>query len=67
MKSAALESGHKQAAALCQTLDKAREKLDKTDLTDWSDADLLATNEAINSLKESLENFTAPPSEGTLA
>ena len=54
------------SAALCQTLDKAREKLDKTDITDWSDADLLATNESINSLKVSLENFTTPPSEGNL-
>ena len=55
------------SAALCQTLDKAREKLDKTDLTDWSDDDLLAANESINSLKVSLENFTTPPGENTLA
>ena len=55
------------SAAHCQTLYKGREKLDKTDITDWSDADLLAANEAINSLKESLENFTAPPAESTLA
>jgi len=55
------------AAALCQTLDKAREKLDKTDITDWSDDDLLAANESINSLKESLENFTNPPANVNLA
>ena len=55
------------SAALCQTLDKAREKLDKTDLTDWSDDDLLTANESINSLKAALEYFTNPPAENTLA
>jgi len=49
------------AASLCQTLDKAREKLDKTDLADWSDDDIRLANEAVNSLRESLDNFTNPP------
>ena len=49
------------AASLCQTLDTAREKLDKADLADWSDDDIQLANEAVNSLRESLDNFTNPP------
>jgi len=55
------------AAAFCQSLDKSREKVEKTDVTDWSDDDLLAANDSISRLREALDNFTTPPGEGSLA
>jgi ParB family chromosome partitioning protein len=55
------------AAALCQTLDKSREKLEKTDIADWSEDDIMAANDSINRLREAIDNFTTPPTEGTLA
>ena len=55
------------AAVLCQFLDKSREKLEKTDVSDWSDDDLLTANDSISRLREALDNFTTPPSESNLA
>ena len=55
------------AAVLCQSLDKSREKLEKTDVSDWSDDDLLTANDSISRLREALDNFTNPPGEGGLA
>ena len=55
------------ALSLCQSLDKVREKLAKTDVADWSDDDVLATNDSISNLREALDNFTNPPAESNLA
>ena len=55
------------AAVLCQFLDKSREKLEKTDVSDWSDDDLLTANDSISRLREALDNFTNHPGEGGLA
>ncbi|MEI6315395.1 MAG: ParB/RepB/Spo0J family partition protein [Syntrophus sp. (in: bacteria)] len=55
------------AASLCQSLDKTREKLAKTDVADWSEDDVLATNDSISNLREALDNFTNPPAESNLA
>jgi ParB family chromosome partitioning protein len=55
------------AAIFCQSLDKSREKVEKTDIADWSNDDLLAANDSISKLREALDNFTTPPSEGNLA
>ena len=69
----ALEVGTKKrekltaAAVFCQSLDKSREKVEKTDVADWSDDDLLAANDSISRLREALDNFTNPPSEVNLA
>jgi len=41
--------------------------VEKADIADWSDADLLAANTSISALREALDNFTTPPSESTLA
>jgi len=51
------------AAAFCQSLDKLREKVEKTDVTDWSDDDLLAANASVTSLHEALALFLNPPDE----
>lgn len=55
------------SASLCQSLDKAREKLGKTDVADWSEDDVLAANDSISNLREALENFTNPPASSNLA
>ena len=51
------------AASFCQTLDKLREKVEKTDVSDWSDDDLLAANASVTSLHEALALFLNPPDE----
>ncbi|MCX5829761.1 MAG: hypothetical protein NTV58_17460 [Deltaproteobacteria bacterium] len=53
-------------AVFCPFLEKFREKKEKTDVTDWSDNDLLAVNESINRLREALDNFTIPKEESNL-
>ena len=55
------------AASLCQSLDKAREKLGKTEIADWSDDDLMAVNASISNIREALDNFTNPPASSNLA
>jgi ParB family chromosome partitioning protein len=55
------------AAVFCQSLDKSREKVEKTDVADWSNDDLLAANDSINRLREALDNFTTPPAENNIA
>ncbi|MBA4349529.1 MAG: hypothetical protein C0415_06035 [Thermodesulfovibrio sp.] len=52
------------AAGLCQSLDKTREKLEKADNTNWSDEDRLIVNDSIGRLKDTIEIFITPPSEG---
>ncbi|MCX5810682.1 MAG: ParB/RepB/Spo0J family partition protein [Proteobacteria bacterium] len=53
-----------EAATLCQTLNKSREKLEKTDITGWSDDDRLIVNDSIGRLKDTIEIFISPPTEG---
>ncbi|MEI7635931.1 MAG: ParB/RepB/Spo0J family partition protein [Syntrophus sp. (in: bacteria)] len=66
----ALEGGTKKrekltaAAIFCQSLDKTRERLEKTDISDWSDAGLLAANASVTALQEALGVFINPPVEG---
>ncbi len=67
----ALEGGTKKreklsaAAIFCQSLDKSRERVEKTDITDWSDDDLLAANASVTALQEALGVFLShPPGEG---
>jgi ParB family chromosome partitioning protein len=55
------------SASLCQSLDKAREKLAKTDIADWSEDDVLAANDSISNIREALDNFTNPPASSNLA
>jgi len=55
------------AAILCQSLDKSREKLDKSDVADWSENDVMAVNASIGNLREALDNFTNPPASTNLA
>lgn len=45
------------AAALCQALDKSREKLEKADNTNWSDEDRLTVNDSIGRLKDTINIF----------
>ena len=52
------------AVSLCQSLDKAREKLEKADNTGWSDEDRLIVNDSIGRLKDTIEIFITPPSDG---
>jgi len=54
-------------AVFCQSLDKTREKLEKTDIADWSEDDIMAANDSINRLREALDNFTNPPAVSNLA
>jgi len=54
-------------AVFCQSLDKSREKLEKTNIADWSEDDIMSANDSINRLREALDNFTNPPSERNLA
>jgi len=62
----ALECGAKKrekltaAAVFCQFLDKSRERLEKADISDWSDADLLAANASVTALQEVLGIFLNP-------
>ena len=55
------------AASLCQSLDKSREKLDKSDVADWSEDDIVAVNASISNIREALDNFTNPPASSNLA
>jgi len=55
------------ASSLCQSLDKSREKLDKSDIADWSEDDVMAVNDSISNLREALDNFTNPPASSNLA
>ena len=54
-------------AVFCQSLDKSREKVEKTDIADWSEDDIMSANDSINRLREALDNFTNPPAESNLA
>ncbi len=54
------------SAIFCQSLDKSRERVEKTDVSEWSDDDIMAANDSINRLREALDNFTNPPREGNL-
>ena len=51
------------AASFCQTLDKFRERVGKTDVSDWTDDDLLAANASVTALHEALALFLNPPDE----
>ena len=51
------------AVAFCQTLDKFRERVGKTDVSDWTDDDLLAANASVTALHEALALFLNPPDE----
>ena len=52
------------AVAFCQSLDKSRDKVEKTDITEWSDDNLLAANASVTALREALDVFLNPPGEG---
>ena len=54
-------------AVFCQSLDKSREKVEKADIADWSEDDIMSANDSINRLREALDNFTNPPAESNLA
>jgi len=54
-------------AVFCQSLDKSREKVEKTDIADWSEDDIMSANDSINRLREALDNFTNPQAESNLA
>jgi len=55
------------AARLCQTFDKTREKLATTEIAEWSNDDLLAVNNSGAALQEALQNFLNTPGESNLA
>jgi len=55
-----------EAASLCQSLDKTREKLETSDIADWSEDDIMSVNDSINNLREALDNFTNPPASSNL-
>jgi len=48
------------AGVLCALLEKTRERLDKAEIADWSDADLAALNDAVAGLREALDAFENP-------
>jgi len=48
------------AGVLCTLLEKTRERLDKAEIADWSDADLAALNDAVAGLREALDAFENP-------
>lgn len=50
-------------AALCRTLDAARDKLEKADNSNWSEADLNMVNDSINTLQEAIDLYLNPPPE----
>ena len=52
------------AADLCRSLDKAREKVEKADNTNWSDEDRLIVNDSISALQEALNIYINPPETG---
>ncbi|MHB8091108.1 MAG: ParB/RepB/Spo0J family partition protein [Syntrophales bacterium] len=54
-------------AALCQALDKTRERVEKTDLAALSAEDRQAANDSFNSLREAIDNCLNPSSGGGLA
>jgi len=49
------------ASGLCELLGKTRDRLKKTEVVDWSDADLDAVNDAVARLREALDEFENPP------
>jgi len=52
------------AAALCRSLDQARDKVEKTDNTNWSEEDRLIVSNSISSLQNALDVYLNPPEEG---
>ncbi len=52
-----------KAAALCRTLDAARDKLEKADNSDWSEDDRSLVNDSINTLQEAIDLYLNPPPE----
>ena len=48
------------AGVLCALLEKTRERLEKAEIADWSDADLAALNDAVAGLREALDAFENP-------
>ncbi len=50
-------------AALCRTLDAARDKLEKADKSKWSEEDLSMVNASINSLQEAIDLYLNPPAD----
>ncbi|MCX5830144.1 MAG: ParB/RepB/Spo0J family partition protein, partial [Deltaproteobacteria bacterium] len=63
--------GKKRAAAatpvesLRQSLDRTREKLEKTDAANWSEDDRLAVNDSMTRLRDAMETFLTPSGEGS--
>ncbi|MFZ4439572.1 MAG: ParB/RepB/Spo0J family partition protein [Syntrophales bacterium] len=60
-------AGAPPVVSLCQSIDNTRQKLEKTDIADWTDSDLLSVNDALNNLKAAIETFINPPPSSNLA
>jgi len=52
------------AVSLCQTMDKSREKLEKTDPAGWSEEDRQAVSDAVTALREAADAFVIAITEG---